>query len=49
MGVKEYVSNEEIKQDSDGNVKELKGGLFKATKLKLTWVPEVNELASLTF
>ncbi|GJW25802.1 glutamate--tRNA ligase, cytoplasmic [Tanacetum coccineum] len=47
------ASIEEIKKDSDGNVTELKGvlhpqGFFKATKLKLSWLPEINELAPLT-
>ncbi|PWA55621.1 Aminoacyl-tRNA synthetase, class I, conserved site-containing protein [Artemisia annua] len=44
---------EEIKKDSDGNVTELIGklhleGSVKATQLKLTWLPEINELAPLT-
>ncbi|GKA31495.1 glutamate--tRNA ligase, cytoplasmic [Tanacetum coccineum] len=44
---------EEIKKDSDGNVTELSGklhleGSVKATQLKLTWLPEINELAPLT-
>ncbi|PWA51315.1 glutamate--tRNA ligase, cytoplasmic [Artemisia annua] len=50
VGFKESVSYEEIKKDSDGNVKELKGvlhpkGLFKATKLKLTCIPELKGVA----
>ncbi|PWA82702.1 Aminoacyl-tRNA synthetase, class I, conserved site-containing protein [Artemisia annua] len=44
---------EEIKKDSDGNVTELIGklhrqGSFKDTQLKLTWLPEINELPLLT-
>ncbi|GJZ25364.1 glutamate--tRNA ligase, cytoplasmic [Tanacetum coccineum] len=44
---------EEIKKDSDGNVTELSGklhleGYVKAAQLKLTWLPEINELTPLT-
>ncbi|GKB16835.1 glutamate--tRNA ligase, cytoplasmic [Tanacetum coccineum] len=44
---------EEIKKDSDGNVTELSGklhleGYAKATQLKLTWLPEINEFTPLT-
>ncbi|GJT67364.1 glutamate--tRNA ligase, cytoplasmic [Tanacetum coccineum] len=44
---------EEIKKDSDGNVTEIIGklhleGSVKDTELKLTWLPEINELAPLT-
>ncbi|CAH1412043.1 unnamed protein product [Lactuca virosa] len=43
----------EIKKDKNGNVTELIGvlhleGLFKTTKLKLTWLPDTNELVPLT-
>nr|GFB38924.1 glutamate--tRNA ligase, cytoplasmic [Tanacetum cinerariifolium] len=43
---------EEIKKDSDGNVTEIIGklhleGSVKDTQLKLTWLPEINELAPL--
>ena len=48
------ASVEEIKKDSDGNVTELKGVLppegsvYKTTKLKLTWLPVIDQLAPLT-
>ncbi|GKA62243.1 glutamate--tRNA ligase, cytoplasmic [Tanacetum coccineum] len=41
-------------KDSDGNVTELngvlppEGSVYKTTKLKLTWLPEINELSPLT-
>ncbi|GKC12921.1 hypothetical protein Tco_1009703 [Tanacetum coccineum] len=43
----------EIKKDTDGNVTDLKGvlhpkGSFKASELKLTRLPDINELAPLT-
>nr|GEW14798.1 glutamate--tRNA ligase, cytoplasmic [Tanacetum cinerariifolium] len=47
------ASNKEIKKDSDGNVTELngvlplEGSVYKTTKLKLTWLPEINELSPL--
>ncbi|GKA67903.1 glutamate--tRNA ligase, cytoplasmic [Tanacetum coccineum] len=48
------ASIKEIKKYSDGNVKELngvlppEGSVYKTTKLELTWLPEINELAPLT-
>lgn len=43
----------EISRDQDGNVTQLSGflhpeGSVKTTKLKLTWLPETNELVNLT-
>lgn len=43
----------EIKKDQDGTIKMLTGvlhleGSVKTTKLKLTWLPETNELVSLS-
>nr|KAJ0216270.1 hypothetical protein LSAT_V11C300155430 [Lactuca sativa] len=43
----------EINKDKNGNVTELTGvlhleGSFKTTKLKLTWLPDTNELVPLT-
>lgn len=43
----------EVKKDPDGNVTQLMGGLHlegsvKATKLKLTWLPETDELVNLS-
>ena len=43
----------EIEKDQDGNITGLSGvlhleGSVKTTKLKLTWLPEIDELVSLT-
>ncbi|KAK4748770.1 hypothetical protein SAY87_015356 [Trapa incisa] len=43
----------EIEKDQDGTIKKLTGilhleGSVKTTKLKLTWLPEINELVSLS-
>jgi hypothetical protein len=43
----------EVEKDQDGNVTGLSGvlhleGSVKTTKLKLTWLPELDELVSLT-
>lgn len=42
-----------ISRDQDGNVTQLTGVLLlerfiRTTKLKLTWLPEINELVNLT-
>ncbi|GJT62066.1 glutamate--tRNA ligase, cytoplasmic [Tanacetum coccineum] len=48
------ASIKEIKKNSDGNVTKLngvlppEGSVYKPTKLNVTWLPEINELAPLT-
>lgn len=44
---------EEIEKDQEGNITQLSGvlhleGSVKTTKLKLTWLPEIDELVNLT-